>query len=364
MNYYTDLFSPETYRVFNDSNREVTGFSVKLKKTASQIKPGDRLVCYVTKVSRWIGILEVTEQFYEDDTPLFHPEIDPYVVRFHVKVHVWLPMEKAIPIHTDKVWDFLSFTKNHKKNSKSWTGKVRKSLTRLSEHDGKLLEQVLANQCSEGETYELTEDDHKKLTVHSIRRVDKAVSVSIPEKDETAPAASDKKTLRESYKMQALLAKIGEVMGFKVWIPNNDRSNVLKEWMTADGVLLDVLPLNYDVTTMKTIEQIDVLWLKGGSIVRAFEVEHSTAVYSGILRMADLLALLPNMDIRLHIIAPVERKEKVLQEINRPVFSLLERAPLSEICTYVSYDSIKEISTIQHLSYTSDDVLDEFTEDS
>ena len=246
-------------------------------------------------------------------------------------------------------------------------GKVRKSLTKLSEHDGNFLEQVLVNQCSEGKTYELTEDDHKKLTVHSIRRVDKAVSVTIPEKDETASgasAASDKKTVRESYKMQALLAKIGEVMGFKVWIPNNDRSNVLKEWKSADGVLLDVLPLNYDMTTMKTIEQIDVLWLKGGSIVRAFEVEHSTAVYSGILRMADLLALLPNMDIRLHIIAPVDRKEKVLHEINRPVFSLLERPPLSEICTYISYVSIKEISAIPHLLYTKDAVLDEFIEDS
>ena len=45
------------------------------------------------------------------------------------------------------------------------------------------------------------------------------------------------------------------------------------------------------------------------SIVRAFEVEHTTAVYSGLLRMADLLALQPNMDIRLHIVAPDERRD-------------------------------------------------------
>ena len=65
------------------------------------------------------------------------------------------------------------------------------------------------------------------------------------------------------------------------------------------------------------------------SIVRAFEVEHTTSVYSGILRMADLLALQPNMDIKLHIVAPVEKREKVFQEIRRPVFSLLivDRCP-------------------------------------
>lgn len=73
--------------------------------------------------------------------------------------------------------------------------------------------------------------------------------------------------------------------------------------------------------TIRTIEQIDVICLKRRAIVRAFEVEHTTAVYSGILRMADLLALQPNMDINLHIVAPGARREKVFQEIQRPVFS-------------------------------------------
>jgi hypothetical protein len=69
---------------------------------------------------------------------------------------------------------------------------------------------------------------------------------------------------------------------------------------------------------LKTIEQIDVLWLKGRAIKRAFEVEHSTSIYSGILRMADLLALQPNMDIRLHIVAPIPRRGKVFHELGVP----------------------------------------------
>ena len=80
-------------------------------------------------------------------------------------------------------------------------------------------------------------------------------------------------------------------------------------------------------------------WLRGRSIVRAFEVEHTTAVYSGILRMADLLALQPNMDIKLHIVAPTARREKVFEEITRPVFSLLEKGPLADSCTYLSHVS-------------------------
>src|SRR6185436_2015173 len=110
-----------------------------------------------------------------------------------------------------------------------------------------------------------------------------------------------------------------------IWLPRADRAAVLKEWTGDTQLLLDRLPLNYDDTTLRTIEQIDVIWLRGRSIVRAFEVEHTTAVYSGILRMADLLALQPNMDIKLHIVAPVAKREKVFQEIRRPVFSLLEK---------------------------------------
>jgi hypothetical protein len=124
-----------------------------------------------------------------------------------------------------------------------------------------------------------------------------------------------------------------------------------------------MLPLNYDETTLRTIEQIDVLWLKGRAIVRASEVEHTTAIYSGLLRMADLLALQPNMDIRLHIVAPETRKEKVFTEIRRPVFSLLEKGPLSECCTFLSYDSLSDLSQQKHLEHLSDSVLQEYEEE-
>lgn len=133
--------------------------------------------------------------------------------------------------------------------------------------------------------------------------------------------------------------------------------------MDSDGrTLLKVLPLNYDEPTLQTIEQIDVLWLKGRSIVRAFEVEHTTAVYSGILRMADLLALQPNMDIKLHLVAPEARKSKVMSEIQRPVFSLLDRGPLSEFCTFLPYAALRQLAELKHLRYLSDAVLEEYAE--
>jgi hypothetical protein len=97
-------------------------------------------------------------------------------------------------------------------------------------------------------------------------------------------------------------------------VPRNDRQKVLTHLPSdSRGNFLEQLPLNYDDVTLKTIEQIDMTWVKNRSMVRAFEVEHSTAIYSGLLRMADLLALQPNMDIRLHIIAPVKNATRLCE---------------------------------------------------
>lgn len=188
------------------------------------------------------------------------------------------------------------------------------------------------------------------------------VEVTIPIEHEVEKANIPKDEERESIRIQALLADMGSQMGMKIWVPKSDRSRILKYWKNSKGNLLDVLPLNYNDSTLKTIEQIDVLWLHGMSIVRAFEIEHTTAIYSGILRMADLLALQPNMSIKLHIVAPSSKREKVFQEIRRPVFSLLERGPLAETCTFISYDNLRDLSGQKKLAFLKDEVLDTYAE--
>jgi hypothetical protein len=365
MTFFTNLFSPDTYETFSRSDRSVSGFSRHQLAWAKRVQKGDRFVCYMTKLSRWVGVLEVLGECYADDSPLFYPEGDPYVIRFKVRPVVWLSKEQAIPIREKHIWDALSFTKAVSQGSPTWTGKVRISLNKLSDEDGEFLQgQILAQQTA-AKVYVVDEDEYRRWLAQKVRRADKVVPVTVPSEDEAEePEDSEDKaqSVRESAKIQALLAVIGEKMGFKIWVPKSDRSAVLQEWTPADGTLISVLPLNYNEPTLQTIEQIDVLWLKGRAIVRAFEVEHTTAVYSGILRMADLLALQPNMDIKLHIVAPEARKARVMGEIQRPVFSLLEKGPLSEYCTFLTYGSVQDLANLRHLQYLSDGVLEEYAE--
>ena len=331
---------------------------------AERVRPADKFVCYMTRLSRWVGILEVTDGPYSDSSPIFYAENDPFTVRFHVRPIIWLPLERTIPIHEGMVWNYLSFTKGLPTNSTAWTGRVRGSLGRLGDEDGAHLERLLIQQDRGGHVFPVNEAEYRRLFEHRVRRVDRDVTVTVPEDPPTESIQlPEVPETRESIRVQATLAAIGARMGMQVWLPRSDRGAVLSEWRGDDKPLLDRLPLNYDDTTLKTIEQIDVLWLKGRSIRRAFEVEHTTSIYSGILRMADLLALQPNMDIRLHIVAPDSRREKVFQEIKRPVFSLLDRGPLSESCTFISYESVRELMHLPHLVHLSDSVLEEYEEE-
>lgn len=361
MAYYLNLFSPNTYESFSRSDQSLSGFRISQEKAARRVEPGDKLVCYMTKLSRWVGVLEVQSGSYVDDEPFYYEEDDPFIVRFRVRPIVWLPASHAVPIHEDEVWNALTFTRGHDKGTSQWTGKIRSSLNVLNDEDGRFLEEKLRTQADQPETYEVNEAQYRRLVSQRVRRPDKVVTVVVPEEDDETNEEKQVE-VRESVKVQAMLAGIGEKMGFSIWLPKQDRGGALQEWEPQNSSLLDSLPLNYDEATIRTIEQIDVLWLKRRTIVRAFEVEHTTAVYSGILRMADLLALQPNMDIKLHLVAPAERREKVFQEIQRPVFSLLERGALAELCTFISYDSLRELADQRYLAHLSDSVLEEYVE--
>ncbi|MBN1254813.1 MAG: hypothetical protein JXA50_06025 [Deltaproteobacteria bacterium] len=368
MNYYIDLFSPETAKAFSNSNQDISGFRISRKTYVEnqKISPGDRFICYCTRIQRLIGVLEVASNPFIDKKPIFTQEDDPFILRFKVKVIVWLPLIKSVPIHNDFIWNNLTFTKELSKDSNKWTYMVFSSPRLWPKDDCVYIEKVLIEQNNKQVDYPFTEADEKKLKPSKIKiSSKKEVSISIPEDDEEkAIEASDaiESETRESIKVQAQIASIGEKLGFKIWLPRNDRNKVLEVWNPSKGTLLDDLPLVFDDTTLRTIQNIDVLWIKRRSIVRAFEVENTTSIYSGILRMADLLSLQPMLDIKIHIVAPQERRDSVFKQITRPVFAVMEKGPLSELCSYISFDSISELSKEKRLEHMTDTIVDEYAE--
>lgn len=377
MTYFVDVFSVATYEEFSCTDKAQAGFHPKRRAWVTKIKPGDKLLCYLKGVSCWIGVLEVTGPMVDNGS---EDEADEFSLKFPVKPLVWLGKGQLLPIKREDVWAALSFTKNIAPGAGGWNAIVRSSGVRLPSSDGEFLEQRLASQQQQGLADGIANDDWEKLRGFKVEIHGKSVSVEIPEPDitdeesaqttDTAPSGNQvgdsnasAALVRTSHKMQAHLADIGLAMGFQVWIPKADREPVLSEMLTDS--LLESLPFTQFSNaepTLKTIEQIDVLWLSKKTIVRAFEVEHTTAVYSGILRMADLLALQPNFHTRLHIVAPEERRKKVFQELRRPAFSVFEQGPLSRLCSYLPYEKVQELAEDPNLEYLKPEVLDKLEE--
>src|SRR5215831_18565933 len=115
MAYYLDLFSPGTYEAYKRSDHSISGFRMRQKNAAERIKPGDKFLCYMTRLGRWFGIIDVRSEPFVDNTPRFYSEDDPLILRFSVTPTILLDVDKAVPIREDVLWKTLSFTKGHEK---------------------------------------------------------------------------------------------------------------------------------------------------------------------------------------------------------------------------------------------------------
>jgi len=127
-----------------------------------------------------------------------------------------------------------------------------------------------------------------------------------------------------------------------VWVAQNDRRRSWEGEKFEEHCLQELPKLGLDDETVNLIQSIDVLWLRRTRIVGAFEIEHTTSVYSALLRFADLVALQPNTSIESYVVAPADRRSKVVSEINRPAFTRFE-TPLGNICRFISYDRLAEV---------------------
>jgi len=140
--------------------------------------------------------------------------------------------------------------------------------------------------------------------------------------------------------VQSLLAELGLKLGCKVWIAANDHS---KQWkgQRLKSLSIPALPyLNMGEDAQRIINLIDVIWLKGGKqVVAAFEVESTTSIYSGLLRMADLITTCPNLNILCFIAVPQNREALVRKQLSRPTFQSLD---LNSRCGFFSIESLKE----------------------
>jgi type II restriction enzyme len=124
-------------------------------------------------------------------------------------------------------------------------------------------------------------------------------------------------------RIQGWLRDLGNALGFAVWVASNDRSRPYADGKLGDGCLEELPATLMETPGADAIRLIDVLWIdkSAGRVVAAFEVEHTTSIYSGIVRLLDLALGAPEQAVRgLYLVAPDAREEDVRAQVSRPAF--------------------------------------------
>jgi hypothetical protein len=339
--YWIDLFTVETWKEFQDHGSDVSGFSEKRWATVQRMKPGDYLLCYLTRVSRWVGLLEVVGKPFFDEEPIWSSSV--YPSRVSVRAVLQLAPEHGVPVLNmrEELTIFRGLD-----NPNRWQGPFRGSPNRWKAADGEAI--VRALQDAEANPVvrplgRLGKRGYKPAAPH-----ESADGLAVVPEDEPEVAEEAEISGSTHTEIQYLLTKLGADMGFDVHVARNDQNRVWNGQKLGDMPRRrQQLPQQFDPVTNQTIELIDVLWLEGNAIVAAFEIESTTSIYSGLLRMSDLLARQPNISVPLFLVAPEERREKVIQQVNRPTFERM-KPPLVDVCRYISFEGFREALTAAH----------------
>ncbi len=137
-------------------------------------------------------------------------------------------------------------------------------------------------------------------------------------------------------RIQWLLAKIGYQVGCDVWIAANDQS---KSWNgeRLGDLSLKTLPPGMDTASRRLINLIDVLWLRGDDVIAAYEIEHTTSISSGLLRLYDLDALCPTRIMHLCVVIPNPSLRRIQAVLARPAF---QRLHMHERCLIIQEETL------------------------
>jgi hypothetical protein len=110
---------------------------------------------------------------------------------------------------------------------------------------------------------------------------------------------------------------------FNTWFINNEeRLKAFRSIRRGVMQVIDDIKCKHFPNDFKgsTVKLIDVLWFQKGTsnVIAAFEVEKSTSIYSGILRLTDLSYTIADGDEVFYLIVPDNREKDVRLQLSRP----------------------------------------------
>lgn len=74
MAYWIVVGSPENLEIARGRGFDMFGFKASRKRETASMRPGDKLIFYLTGIMKFGGIATITSEVFEDHTPVFKSE--------------------------------------------------------------------------------------------------------------------------------------------------------------------------------------------------------------------------------------------------------------------------------------------------
>jgi len=173
--------------------------------------------------------------------------------------------------------------------------------------DGLYLDEIPELYCNK--IAEIHLPNHKK-DLSRLREISKIINIEV--QDDTPLTHSD---------IQAKLLLIGSYLNYRTYTPDRSKQSIygtLGDLCSEKDIPTDSIPK----LSVDTIKYVDVIWFdEEGYPTHAFEVEHTTDVTKGLLRLYQIHKL----RIRLYVIAEEDSRSKFDREVRKNPFVNIKR---------------------------------------
>jgi hypothetical protein len=182
------------------------------------------------------------------------------------------------------------------------------------------------------------------LVDYKVKNESKGI-IEITDENKNSKEAID---FNHSY-FQGLLLKVGNLKGFKTFVPNQDKNRLFLNEKLVDIRTLDEIPKYSYPKLVNKSASVDVIWFNEREMPHSFfEVEHSTDIQNSLLKFNEL----QDFYSRMVIVADSKRKEEYLKKLKYSSFTNLVN---QNRVSFMDYEALnKQYETIieqQHYEF-------------
>jgi len=141
MTYWIVVGSEENMRIAESRGFDIFGFKSTRRNEVATMKPGDKLIFYLTKIMKFGGIAEVTSDYFENHSKVFKSEKKPgedYPFRVKAKPVVILRPDQYLDVR--EIAPTMEFTQRWSAN---WRLAFQGNLHEIPDSDYKRIEALM-----------------------------------------------------------------------------------------------------------------------------------------------------------------------------------------------------------------------------